>query len=61
MMLLALPQPGPPPLRVSPARACRRNSEPSVKPEHAGPAHAEQVPPGDAQFTIAQVFAGLSG
>jgi hypothetical protein len=28
--------------------------------QHAGPAHAEHIPPGDPQLSIAQVFAGLS-
>ena len=29
--------------------------------QHAGPAHAEQVPPRDPQFSVAKIFAGLSG
>ena len=29
--------------------------------QHAGPAHAEQIPPGDPQFPIAKILAGLSG
>ena len=31
------------------------------KAQHAGPAHAEQVPPRYPQFSIAKVLAGLSG
>ena len=66
MMLLALPQPGPPLVApvMSAARAetaCSSSIEPRLMPEQPRPADAEDVAPGHPELRVAQVFPSLSG
>ena len=46
---------------ASAAWACKRNSEPSVRPNMPAPPTRSTVPPRDPQFSIAKILAGLSG
>ena len=64
MIFLALPQPGPPPPARVPGlgrRGLQSQQRAERQAQHAGPARAEQIPPGDSQFPITKVLAGLSG